>query len=98
MREVSHDGADDTTTNVSPQPTEPTPSLIDRLSDSLQNAIKAVIGSNRKPPRRLKSLLHGTWLGHPLHPALTDVPIGAWLLAVILDIIWLVAPTAQRSP
>ena len=95
MREVSPTGADDTTTNDNPQPTEPTPSLTDRISDSLQNAIKAVIGSNRQPPRRLKSLLHGTWLGHPLHPALTDVPIGAWLLAVILDIIWLVAPAAQ---
>ncbi|MFI5278007.1 MAG: Rieske 2Fe-2S domain-containing protein [Ktedonobacterales bacterium] len=95
MREVSHEGADDTATNVNPQPTEPTPSLTDRISDSLQNVIKAVIGSNRQPPRRLKSLLNGTWLGHPLHPALTDVPIGAWLLAVILDIIWLVAPAAQ---
>lgn len=61
----------------------------ERLSDSLQNIIKALIGSNRKPPRRLKSLLHGTGGGHPLHPAITDVPIGAWLLTVILDIIWL---------
>jgi hypothetical protein len=24
-----------------------------------------------------KDLLSGTWLGHPLHPLLTDVPIGA---------------------
>lgn len=61
----------------------------ERLSDSLQNGIKVLIGSNRKPPRRLKSLLHGTGGGHPLHPAITDVPIGAWLLTVILDIIWL---------
>ena len=28
--------------------------------------------------RRLKIFLNGTWAGHPLHPALTDVPIGAW--------------------
>ena len=28
-----------------------------------------------------KNLLNGVWLGHPLHPALTDVPIGAWLLS-----------------
>ena len=91
MRETS----DEMTTSVEPATPEPAPSLTDRISDSLQNAIKAVIGSNRKPPRRLKTLLHGTWLGHPLHPALTDVPIGAWLLAVIFDIIWLVAPVAQ---
>ena len=71
------------------------PNRIDQISDTLQNLIKAVIGANRKPPRRFKSLLHGTWLGHPLHPALTDIPIGAWLLAVIFDVIWLLAPGAS---
>jgi len=30
-------------------------------------------------PKWLRSFLHGTWLGHPLHPLLTDVPIGARL-------------------
>jgi nitrite reductase/ring-hydroxylating ferredoxin subunit/uncharacterized membrane protein len=25
------------------------------------------------------------WLGHPLHPVLTDVPIGAWTAALALD-------------
>jgi hypothetical protein len=34
-----------------------TPPLVERISDSLQNGVKVVIGSNRKPPRRLKSLL-----------------------------------------
>lgn len=89
------DTSDEMTTSAEPATPEPAPSLTDRISDSLQNIIKAVIGTNRKPPRRLKTLLHGTWLGHPLHPALTDVPIGAWLLAVIFDIVWLVAPAAQ---
>lgn len=72
------------------------PGLTDRISDAMQGAVKAVIGANRKPPRRFKSLLHGTWLGHPLHPALTDVPIGAWLLAVVFDVMWLVSPAAQE--
>lgn len=35
----------------------------------------------------LKDLLSGTWLGHPLHPGLTDVVIGAWTSATILDLI-----------
>lgn len=35
--------------------------------------------------RRLQNLLHGTWLGHPIHPALTDVPLGAWTAALVLD-------------
>ena len=36
--------------------------------------------------RRLKIFLNGTWAGHPLHPALTDIPIGAWTLALVLDL------------
>lgn len=38
-------------------------------------------------PRRLKELLSGSWLGHPLHPVLTDVTIGTLTSAVLLD--WL---------
>ncbi len=32
-----------------------------------------------------KDLLSGTWLGRPLHPALTDVVIGTWISAALLD-------------
>ncbi|AKU91767.1 Rieske 2Fe-2S domain-containing protein [Vulgatibacter incomptus] len=41
-----------------------------------------------RPPaaQRIKDFLNGTWLGHPLHPAITDVPIGAWTTAVALDL------------
>jgi nitrite reductase/ring-hydroxylating ferredoxin subunit/uncharacterized membrane protein len=38
-------------------------------------------------PGRAKDLLAGTWLGHPVHPMLTDLPIGAWTSAVILDLV-----------
>lgn len=69
--------------------------LADRLSDPLQNGIKVLIGANRKPPRAFKSLLHGTWFGHPIHPVITDVPIGAWLLAALFDILWLASPTGN---
>jgi uncharacterized membrane protein len=86
----------DTTSNtVEPETPASEGSLTDRISDAFQQGIKVVIGSNRKPPRRFKTLLHGTWLGHPLHPAITDVPIAAWLLAVIFDIIWLVSPSTN---
>lgn len=33
----------------------------------------------------MRDFLHGTWLGHPLHPVITDVPIGAWTAAAVLD-------------
>ena len=40
-----------------------------------------------RPIRPVKDLLNGTWLGHPLHAAITDVPIGALTVALILDIV-----------
>ncbi|WP_189980576.1 Rieske (2Fe-2S) protein [Streptomyces capoamus] len=33
-----------------------------------------------------RDLLHGRWLGHPLHPLLVQVPIGSWLSAAVLDL------------
>jgi nitrite reductase/ring-hydroxylating ferredoxin subunit/uncharacterized membrane protein len=38
-----------------------------------------------RPVRPIKDFLNGTWLGHPLHAVLTDVPIGALTLALVLD-------------
>ncbi len=35
--------------------------------------------------QKVRNFLHGTWLGHPLHPVITDVPIGAWTAAALLD-------------
>lgn len=44
--------------------------------------LKALFG----PIRPIKDFLNGTWLGHPVHSALTDVPIGALTVALVLDI------------
>lgn len=38
-------------------------------------------------PGTLKDLLSGTWLGHAIHPLLTDVVIGSWTSASLLDLI-----------
>ena len=35
---------------------------------------------------RLRNVLHGKATGIPLHPVLTDVPFGAWFMAVYLDL------------
>jgi nitrite reductase/ring-hydroxylating ferredoxin subunit/uncharacterized membrane protein len=35
----------------------------------------------------IRDLLNGRWLGHPLHSAATDIPIGMLLGVVVLDII-----------
>jgi nitrite reductase/ring-hydroxylating ferredoxin subunit/uncharacterized membrane protein len=39
-----------------------------------------------RPIRPLKDFLNGVWLGHPLHAAATDIPIGTLLLTVVLDL------------
>jgi nitrite reductase/ring-hydroxylating ferredoxin subunit/uncharacterized membrane protein len=40
-----------------------------------------------RPIRPIKDFLDGTWLGHPVHAAVTDVPIGAMTISLIADLI-----------
>jgi nitrite reductase/ring-hydroxylating ferredoxin subunit len=40
-----------------------------------------------RPIRPAKDFLNGVWLGHPLHAAATDIPIGTLLLTVALDLL-----------
>jgi uncharacterized membrane protein len=35
---------------------------------------------------RVDAALRGSWLGHALHPLLTDFPLGAWSSATLLDL------------
>lgn len=51
------------------------------LGDKAQELLKQLF-AERKP---VKSLLNGTWLGHPVHPMVTDVPVGAMTVAAVLD-------------
>jgi uncharacterized membrane protein len=37
--------------------------------------------------QRRRDALQGHWAGHAIHPALTDLPIGAWVSASTLDLI-----------
>ncbi|MGH2840297.1 MAG: DUF2231 domain-containing protein, partial [Solirubrobacteraceae bacterium] len=39
------------------------------------------------PGGTVKDLLSGSWMGHALHPPLTDVPIGTWTSATVLDLV-----------
>lgn len=58
---------------------------LDQLSDQIQPLVRNAFKSAGPAGRELKNIFHGTWLGHPLHPALTDVPLGAWTAALALD-------------
>ena len=56
-----------------------------RALDAVAEPVKAVTRAAVKP-RLVRDLLSGTGLGHPLHPVLTDLPIGAWSMAAVLDL------------
>jgi len=55
-------------------------------ADPLGKLFVAIFAALYKPIPALKDLLNGVWLGHPLHPAITDVPIGAFVVALVLDV------------
>ncbi|KIX76868.1 (2Fe-2S)-binding protein, partial [Streptomyces sp. MBRL 601] len=37
--------------------------------------------------RAARDALHGKWLGHPVHPVMVQVPVGAWLSSAVLDLV-----------
>jgi len=71
--------------------------ILDRLADvssfdkAIEPARKAVLAVIRGS---VKDALHGTWLGHPLHPVLVQIPVGSWASAGLLDAIPPLRPAA----
>lgn len=69
--------------------------ILRRLTDSIEHASvldKAVDLDTRAvralaKPKALRQLLHGVPFGHPLHPLMVQVPLGAWISASVLDAI-----------
>ncbi len=53
---------------------------LDKVASPLASLVGKAVG-----PRRVRNLLSGTKLGHPVHPMLTDLPIGAWSMSTLLD-------------
>ena len=54
------------------------------LLDKVAKPVAVLVGKAVQP-RQVRNLLSGTKLGHPVHPLLTDVPIGAWTMSALLD-------------
>src|SRR5882757_10640307 len=56
------------------------------VDERLQRILdKALYADGRPEAQKLRNFLNGTWLGEPLHVVLTDVPIGAWTVAMVFD-------------
>jgi nitrite reductase/ring-hydroxylating ferredoxin subunit/uncharacterized membrane protein len=58
---------------------------LEPIAERLQPTIAAALGADGPVGPKIADILHGTWLGHPLHVVLTDVPIGSWTAAAVLD-------------
>ncbi|MGY1855427.1 Rieske 2Fe-2S domain-containing protein [Modestobacter sp. SYSU DS0290] len=59
--------------------------VLDGPSYQVEHGVALTYLLTGRRARPLQDLLHGVWLGHPLHPALVTVPIGAWTAALVLD-------------
>jgi nitrite reductase/ring-hydroxylating ferredoxin subunit/uncharacterized membrane protein len=60
---------------------------LEPVETGVQKAVASAFQSSGRAGRQMQNFLHGTWLGHPLHPVLTDVPLGAWTATLVLDIL-----------
>lgn len=60
---------------------------LDTLAAPIQQWLSKLFGQPGEPNRKIKDLLNGTWLGHGIHPILTDIPLGAWSGTVLLDLV-----------
>lgn len=60
---------------------------LDRPSYRLEHALGLALAACGGAGERVSNLLHGTWLGHPLHPLLVSLPVGAMASTVALDVV-----------
>jgi len=66
---------------------------LDPIADVLGNAIVRARTSGGRQAVQVLDFLNGVWLGHPLHPAITDVPVGAWTAAFAMDAVDRIVPS-----
>ncbi|MBK6873029.1 MAG: Rieske 2Fe-2S domain-containing protein [Kineosporiaceae bacterium] len=64
-------------------------SSLDRIASLpwLDSALGRAEAPLHRLPMPIRDALHGIWLGHPLHPALAQTPIGFWTSAALLDVL-----------
>src|SRR5215218_10972533 len=72
--------------SASPSQALPSPSLLEERAD-LDGAVDALrsLADDAVPAGPTRDALQGTWLGHPVHPVMTDLVIGFWTSAFVLD-------------
>jgi nitrite reductase/ring-hydroxylating ferredoxin subunit/uncharacterized membrane protein len=56
--------------------------FLDDIAEDVQPKVQEAVAAGGTTAR---NVLDGVWLEAPLHPVLTDVPIGAWTAALVFD-------------
>ena len=56
--------------------------FLDKISDAVQPGVQKAVDAGGTTTR---NALDGVWLEAPLHPVMTDVPIGSWTAALVFD-------------
>lgn len=82
---------DDIASDESETPAKPVEEKLQKLLD------KALYANGRPSAQKIRNFMNGTWLGEPLHVVLTDVPIGAWTVAMLFDALDLIRPRREFS-
>jgi nitrite reductase/ring-hydroxylating ferredoxin subunit/uncharacterized membrane protein len=58
---------------------------LDQAADYVMELAKPLL--DMPQAEKVMDFLHGRWLGHALHPVLTDLPIGMWSASLLLDLV-----------
>lgn len=56
--------------------------FLDSIADGVQPKVQEAV---EKGGTTVRNVLDGVWFGTPLHPALTDVPVGSWTSTLVFD-------------
>src|SRR5690242_21886497 len=59
---------------------------LDSVGDVLEQVAGGILDHLGPASKPVEDTLHGTPAGHPVHPAIVAVPIGAWTAALALDV------------
>ena len=74
-------------TNLLADGPDPRAPWLEEPAERLQGSLMALFEQAGESGAKLKDVLHGTWFGHVLHPALILAPGGSWLTAAVLDMV-----------
>lgn len=58
---------------------------LEPVEQALSKGVQSTFQAGGSAGKKTQDFLHGTWLGHPLHVVLTDLPLGAWTAAIVFD-------------